>query len=127
MEGMVTLLALGAIVMPFRWMNSIHQYIGLGELPNMPVIGYLTRSASALYALYGAMFIFLSLDITRYLPLIRFLALLNIAFGIILLIVDFVVGMPLMWTLGEAPSMILFGAVVLWLANKMKPDQQPAA
>jgi hypothetical protein len=51
--GVIMLTALGAVVMPFGWMNSIHQQLGLGALPNVPIVGYLTRSISALYALHG--------------------------------------------------------------------------
>ncbi len=42
------LTALGAVVMPFDWMNVIHRQAGLGELPDVPIVGYLTRSISGL-------------------------------------------------------------------------------
>lgn len=43
------LTALVAVVMPYEWMNVIHRQAGLGELPHVPIVGYLTRSISALY------------------------------------------------------------------------------
>lgn len=72
--GAVMLTALGAVVMPFDWMNSIHRQVGLGELPHVPIVGYLTRSISALYALHGALLVFMAVDVRRYLPVVRFLA-----------------------------------------------------
>ncbi len=39
--GVVMLTALGAVVMPYSWMNAIHQQLGLGELPHVPIVGYL--------------------------------------------------------------------------------------
>jgi hypothetical protein len=51
--GAVMLTALGAVVMLFDWMSMIHQELGLGELPRVPIVGYLTRSVSALCALHG--------------------------------------------------------------------------
>ena len=50
--GAVMLMALGAVVMPYEWMNVIHQRQGLGNLPHVPIVGYLTRSISALYVLH---------------------------------------------------------------------------
>ncbi len=44
-SGAVTLMALGAVVLPYEWMNVIHQHIGMGELPHIPIVGYLTRCA----------------------------------------------------------------------------------
>ena len=60
------LTALGAVVMPFEWMNSIHRQVGLGELPHVPIVGYLTRSISGLYALHGALLLFLAGDVRRH-------------------------------------------------------------
>jgi hypothetical protein len=71
------LTALVAVVMPYDWMNAIHQRQGLGELPHVPIIGYLTRSISALYALHGALLVFLAGDVRRFLPVVRFLALVD--------------------------------------------------
>ncbi len=43
--GAVMLLALGAVVMPYEWMNGVHRNVGLGDLPHVPIVGYLTRSS----------------------------------------------------------------------------------
>jgi hypothetical protein len=56
-SGVVMLAALGAVVMAYDWMNVIHQQQGLGELPHVPIVGYLTRSISALCALHGALLV----------------------------------------------------------------------
>jgi hypothetical protein len=123
--GFVMLTALGAVVMPFDWMNLVHRQMGLGELPNAPIVGYLTRSVSALYALHGALLLFLASDLRRYLPVVRFLAIASIGFGAVLLGIDCVVGMPLSWTLGEGPFVIAFNILVLWLSGRQNfpPDQ----
>ena len=41
--GAVMLTALVSVVMPFDWMNVIHRQAGLGELPHVPIVGYLGR------------------------------------------------------------------------------------
>ena len=118
--GVVMLTALGAVVMPYEWMNVIHQQQGLGELPHVPIVGYLTRSISAIYALHGALLVFIASDVRRYLPVVRFLAVAGVAFGAVMLGIDYFVGMPVPWTVGEGPSVIVFSAVILWLTGRRR-------
>lgn len=42
--GTASLLAVAAVVMPYAWMNAIHQWLGMGRLPSDPIVGYLARS-----------------------------------------------------------------------------------
>ena len=118
--GASTLTALGAVFMPHDWMNLIHQRLGMGELPHLPIVGYLTRSISALYALHGALLIFLSLDVQRYLPLVRFLGAASVVMGVLLLGLDLAVGMPVFWTVAEGPPVVALGLVILVLARRVK-------
>ena len=118
--GASTLTALGAVFMPHDWMNLIHQRLGMGELPHLPIVGYLTRSISALYALHGALLIFLSLDVRRYLPLVRFLGAASVVMGVLLLGLDLAVGMPGFWTVAEGPPVVALGLVILVLARRVK-------
>jgi hypothetical protein len=118
--GAVMLTALGAVLMPFEWMNVIHQRVGLGELPHVPIVGYLTRSISALYALHGALLVFLAGDVRRYLPVVRFLALAGAVFGVLMLGIDYATGMPLLWTVAEGPYVVALSAVILWLTGRKR-------
>jgi hypothetical protein len=118
--GVVMVTALGAVVMPFEWMNVIHRQMGMGDLPQVPIVGYLTRSISALYAIHGVLLIFLAGDVRRYLPVVRFLAVVGAAFGGVMLGIDCAVGMPLPWTLGEGPFVVMLSAVILWLTGRLR-------
>ncbi len=111
--GLLDLLALVAVAMPHAWMSAAHGWVGLGPLPQQPIIAYLTRSASALYALHGAMVLFVSFDVGRYLPLIRFLAIAALVHGAVMLGIDVAAGMPALWTLIEPPCFAASGAIVL--------------
>ncbi len=122
----ILLTALIPTVMPFAWMEEIHDELGLGDLPGQPIVHYLTRSQSGLYAVQGAMFLFVSLDVRRYLPLVKFLAVLKILFGIAMLALDIVIGMPLFWTLGEGPIIIGLGSVLLALASRADAERRAA-
>jgi hypothetical protein len=114
------LTALGAVVMPFSWMNVIHQQLGLGELPHIPTVGYLTRSISALYALHGALLVFVAGDVRRYLLVVRFLAVAGAVFGALMLGIDYTVGMPVSWTVGEGPFVVALSAVILWMTGRKR-------
>jgi hypothetical protein len=121
--GVVMLTALAAVVMPHEWMNAIHRQAGLGVVPHVPIVGYLTRSLSAFYALHGALLIFLARDVRRYLPVIQFLAAAAAVFGAVMLGLDFAVGMPLLWTIAEGPFVLLLGVVILWLCWRVHAQQ----
>ena len=94
-------------------MASAHGALGLGNLPDAPMVGYLTRSASALYGLHGAMILFVSFDVRRYERLIKFLAIAALIHGAVMLAIDLAVGMPWFWTLFEGPGFAMTGIVVL--------------
>ncbi len=116
--GTLDLLAILAVLMPDEWMARGHQWLGLGELPRAPIVGYLTRSASALYALHGATILFISTDTVRYARLITFLAIVALIHGAIMLGIDLAAGMPVWWTLLEGPAIVATGTVVLALQRE---------
>jgi hypothetical protein len=105
-------------------MDVIHQQLGLGKLPNAPIVDYLTRSASALYAAHGALLIFAASDVRRYLPLVRFLAWVAIVFGPVVIGIDHAAGLPILWTVCEGPSIIAIGTALLWLARRTEMQQR---
>ena len=80
---------------------------------------YLTHSLSAMYTIHGAVVFFVSLDVRRYLPVVKCLAVLAIMFGIGMIVLGVVVGMPMFWTLCEGPFIVVLNAVVLWLAGRV--------
>ncbi len=110
------LVAVLPAVMPFGWMKAIHEGLGMGELPEGPIVGYLTRSLSALYATHGVLLLFVSLDVRRYLPLVKCLAVLDVAFGAGMFAIDCAVGMPRWWIVCEGPPLIALGGAMFWLA-----------
>jgi hypothetical protein len=116
--GTLDLLAVAAVFLPLEWMARIHDWLGLGVLPEQPIISYLTRSASALYALHGAMILFVSTDVPRYAPLIKFLAIAALIHGVILYLIDLIAGMPGYWIALEGPIVAATGAIVLMVQRQ---------
>lgn len=120
LAGVLLLTAVVPAIMPFAWMKDIHRLLGMGELPEGPIIGYLTRSLSAMYAMHGALILFVSLDVRRFLPVVKFLAVLGIVFGAGMLVLDVMVGMPPYWVLCEGPFIVVLGGVLLWLSGRVQ-------
>jgi len=122
LAGIMLLTAVIPAVMPFAWMKDIHRLMGMGELPEGPVMGYLTRSLSAMYAMHGALVFFISFDVRRCKPVVKCLAVLGMVFGLGMLVLDYAVGMPFDWTTHEGPFIMTMGCVMLWLAGHVQDN-----
>jgi len=119
LTGFVMLTAIVPAVMPFAWMDDIHRLLGMGDLPNAPIVNYLTRSLSAMYAMHGALLMFFSIDVRRYVTAVKFMAALAVLFGAGILAIDIIAGMPPAWTIGEGPFVIVLGGLLLWLSSRI--------
>ena len=118
--GVLSCTAIFACVMPTTWIAATHRWLGLGDFPNAPIAQYLARSLSAFYAIFGGLAIVVSTDVQRYAPIIRFLAYVTLAFGVLITGIDLVVGMPTSWTLFEGPMTFILGVIILLLARRVE-------
>ena len=109
------LLATFAIIMPIEWLERTHTWLGLGEFPGSPLVEYLTRSISVLYAVHGGILLHVSYDISRFAPLIRYLGVTTAIIGGALLCIDIYAGLPTFWVIFEGPPVILIGLTILGL------------
>jgi hypothetical protein len=128
-KTLVLLLRLTALAMlsallfcfcPFAWMDTIHQRAGMGPLPNTPIIQYLTRSLSGMYAYLGLLLWYLSLDIRRHRGALLFLAISGMFFSVGIIFLDSACGMPLLWTISEGPMTIILCGILLALILRMR-------
>jgi hypothetical protein len=115
--GVSTLFALVAVFIPLSWMAAVHSWLGLGDMPNAPVVEYLARSVSTFYALLGALCLVISYNLERYRPLAGFLGVAFILIGLVLLGVDLGGGMPWSWLAVEGPKEIGIGVLLYFLAR----------
>jgi hypothetical protein len=118
MGGAAMLCALVFVFCPFGWMQAIHARVGLGDLAYTPILSYLTRTLSAMYASMGAMILFMSTDVERYRPLICFLGWISLLGGAGVTILDATLRLPLFWTATEGPFTILLGLILIALTRK---------
>lgn len=117
LTGVMLLSAAAAVVLPFAWMSALGDALGLGPLPDAPLVGYLTRSVSALYACLGAGCWFLACDVQRYLPLLRFSVPVTMVFGATLIAIDLASAMPNWWTWTEGVFLAAWTIALGWLAR----------
>lgn len=120
--GTVAMVAWIPVLMPFAWMEGAHMVLGLGTLPTEPVTSYMARSLSMFYAMLGMLLWFISFRPHHYRALLRFLSLLFIIFGGVLVWIDFHEGMPWFWRYAEGPIVIFFGMLMLILTLRLKPE-----
>ena len=117
--GAAMLCALIFVFCPFGWMQAIHTRIGIGELAYTPLLSYLIRTLSAMYASMGAILVFISCDVDRYRDLVRFVAWLSMLGGAGVTALDAILHLPWLWTMTEGPFTVLLGLVLIILATKM--------
>ena len=119
--GGLTATAVVAMVMPFAWMQSVNDSLGLEPLVDTPLTQYLTRSLSAVYALFGLLTIYIALDVRRYRRLILVIGYLTGAFAMALTAIDFAIGMPASWSWGEGPPTFVCAFFMVLLARRVRP------
>lgn len=115
LDGLIMSLALVAVFFPDVLMQWLHSRLGLGEMPVSPITEYLARSCSALYAMHGAVLLFVSLRVRDYWGLVRWILLLHIFLGLSLLGIDLAAAMPWYWTAVEGLPIAALGTFMLWL------------
>ena len=115
--GGMALLATIAALMPYSWMQITHRFLGMGEMPDAPVVEYLARSTSAFYAFHGALAVLISFNVRRYKRIIVLFGWFAVVFGIGIFIVDVLAGMPAFWIASEGPFVVPVGIAILCLTR----------
>lgn len=120
--GAVDGLALLAVLMPRSAIESVSTQLGFPPFSPGPLPEYLARSTSLLYALHGALLLYLARDVARHWGLIRWLGLLSVAHGSAILAIDLHIGMPTWWSLAEGPTFAAAGLALWCLTRRDPPD-----
>jgi hypothetical protein len=115
--GIMMSLAFVAVVMPTSAMATIADWLGVGPLHRAPLTEYLTRSLSVMYGVFGVLHLYLARDVVRYLDLIVVFGWLTIVAGVMVTVIDFAAGMPLLWSWSEGPPTAVVGVGYIWLGR----------
>ena len=108
----VPLLALGGAALPESWMKAVYESGDLGPWPGGALLVYLARALSLLYGFIGLLTLYLSFDVRRYLPLIRFMAIVSFPFAPVMFVVIWAAGLPTVWAVSEPTGIVVISA--LW-------------
>jgi len=126
--SVIVMTAVFAAMLPMETMKLIHRQIGLGEMPESPIVEYLARSVSLFYAFHGAMIWYLASDLRRNLRFFRFYLRLSLVFAAGLFLVDLSAGLPWRWVLFEGPpAMLLIAVLLMGLRRVPKAEPEKAA
>jgi len=123
--GLLTGLAVVAVFMPLSWMDACHRWLGLGPLPQGPIVEYLARSLSAFYVMFGMLCWLASTHVRRYATLIAFLGWGGVIFAVVVFWVDSSAGLPLHWRAAEGPIVMTFSAILLVLRRRAMRGHGP--
>ncbi len=118
-EAALLLCAAPAVVMPTDWIAAAHEWLGLGPMPRGPLVEYLTRSLSMLYALIAPVLLALASDVRRFLPMVHVVGWLHVVGALVLTGLDASSGLPMWWLLIEGPVVLGLGAGQLALAGRI--------
>ena len=111
------LMALPFVVIPTKWMVTIHRFLEMGEMSTEPVVVYLARSLSLFYAVHGGLTLYITFELRRYWGFLRFWGIVIVLIGFAMIWIDLDAGMPVWWTASEGPFAIAFGVAILWLRS----------
>jgi len=123
--ALAAMVAVVPVFMPHRWMEEIHEAMGMGSLPELPVVVYLTRSLSAMYVFHAGILWLATTDLKRYAALVTYLGLAFAAFGAASLWIDVRAGLPWFWIAAEGPFAIALGIAILALQRRRNRDRPP--
>ena len=113
------MLAIVAVVMPHSWMAFVHEWLGMGPLPDEPIVDYLARYASGFAVFYGAVCFALATDVHRYARLITLQAILIIVLSAIGAVLGWRAGMPAWWMAADVGSCWFACGAMLWLQRRI--------
>jgi len=117
--GVFCCLAVVPLLMPTSWMAACHEWLGMGDFPEMPVAEYLARMTSGLCAFLGVLALLLSSDIHRHAATIRLLAISIGLLEVINLLYGLPSGMPAWWLWADAIGAGGFAVAVIYLQQKI--------
>jgi hypothetical protein len=112
-------LALIAVLMPFETMAAIHGRLGLGGLPDLPLVDYLARSLSLFYAVLAPLYFLVAARLRELRAIAVYLGWLHVTLGVAAFAIDLHAGLPAFWTWSEGPQTLVVGVLILALLRRI--------
>jgi hypothetical protein len=119
LAGAFEILAFFAVVMPRSWMEVSHAWLGMGVMPDGPLIMFMIRQASYTYGMHGVSLWVLASDVVRFRKLVILNGIAYLLAGPIFFWIDYTTGMPWWWTLADSAGCEFNGLAILLLARML--------
>lgn len=94
LTGTFEILAFLAVAMPQSWMEWSHAWLGLGKMPNAPILIFMIRQASYSYGMHGISLWVLAADVERFRPLVLLNGIAFLLAGFVFFVIDHTSGLP---------------------------------
>lgn len=118
--GTICILAIVPLLAPRPYLADAHVRIGLGPFPDSPITEYLVRSVCSLCVFYGGLLLVISIDVPRFIPVIRYQALAILTFSAFGVLAGVTSGMPVWFVLADAVGCWAFLLPMLFLAGRAR-------
>lgn len=118
LAGATEVLAFIAVVMPRSWMEIANASIGLGPMPDGPLLMFIIRQSSYTYGVHGLSLWLIASDVERFRSFVVFNGIAFLLAAPVFFLIDITSGMPWWWTVSDPGSCGFFGAALLWLSRR---------
>jgi len=121
--GATEIFAFIAVVMPRSWMEVSNAWLGMGAMPDGPLLMFMIRQASYTYGVHGLSLWLIASDVERFRPFIVFNGIAFLVAAPVFLLIDITSGMPWWWAVSDPGSCGFFGVTLLWLSHRPLDEQ----
>jgi hypothetical protein len=120
--AVVQMLTFAVVLLPVAWLASWHAWLGLGAMPDDPVLRYVIRGAAFAQGGVGVLVWVVATDVVRYRPLVITTAALSLCAAPAYYFIDATAGMPRWWCLFDFAYCVLAGGgLTLCLCSSRAP------
>ena len=120
--GAIELLAFVAVVMPRSWMEISHEWLGMGVMPEGPLVMFMIRQASYAYGMHGISMFVIASNVVRFRPLVILNGVSFLLAAPVFFLIDYTSGVPFWWTINDTLACGVFGIALLALSLGDKSD-----
>jgi hypothetical protein len=116
------MLTFAVVFMPLSWIASWHSWLGIGVMPDDPLLRYVIRGAAFAQGGVGVLVWVIATDVVRYRPLVITTAAISLFAAPAYYFIDATAGMPRFWCVFDFAFCFLAGGVLLTLCLLSSPN-----
>jgi hypothetical protein len=121
--AILQMLTLAVVLMPVGWIAAWHAWLGLGVMPDDPVLRYVIRGAALAQGAIGVLLWVIATDVVRFRPLVVTTAAIYLFGAPAYYLLDATAGMPRFWCIFDGAFCLLAGGVLLTLCLLSSPNE----